>query len=151
LRLALEPDTGALRWSARITTTIARILVVRDVVFIATRSDDNLASSVLMLDLATGAQRGAIDPGFVIQAALVRGDDIFFAGRMGALAIHSDGRVLWRVVSVITKKDAWNGDTRALVGQGAKGNEMWRTPQPNLGHATTLALGEIVAQADFDS
>jgi outer membrane protein assembly factor BamB len=150
LLLVLDPETGGLLWSAKLEQTIGRVLVGAELIFLATRESANDESYVWMFDLATGAQRGGFAAGFAVEAALRKDDRVFLSGRRGCMALSSAGQILWRIASEVTRKDAWNGDERELVCQNASGRELWRTKQASWGQPSLIALGDVVAQADFE-
>lgn len=148
--VALDAETGALRWKQPVEPAVTRIVVTAGIVFVA--ADEGRVSTLLMFDLATGAPRGSIPLPFRCHGALVSGDRIYFAGSEGIFAVRSDGRAMFKVSRQVTEKSAWAGETADLVAHDPTGAEMWRLP--NMGittFATYLSVGSDVAQIDFDS
>ena len=141
----MDPSTGALRWEKWLEVRPGRILVAGGIVFLATHGDDE--NTIRFLDLATGADRGAVELGYRVNAALVVGDLLYFSGAGGMIALSSDGRVQFRVDPVMANKSLREND---LVATMANGSEMWRIRDEALGGASLLSLGEQVAQTDID-
>lgn len=149
--VAMDPATGALRWEKQLPIPPDRILVAGKNVFLS--SYTNAADSTLhFLDLATGAERGALLVGYPVTAAMAVGDLLYFSGGGGMIALTTEGVIQFRVSTVVTKKSAWDGDKHDLVATNAFGSEIWRIHDTSIGRlASLLAFGEHVAQADIDT
>jgi outer membrane protein assembly factor BamB len=148
--LALDPETGARIWSTKLESRIARVLVAGRLVFVATRSESlRDASEIVLLDLETGAQRSALEVTSTMNAAIARGDRVYFAGPLGCVALAIDGRMLWQARADVTRRGTFI-ELRDLVGYDATGHEMWRIAGVSYGLDVFLALGDIIAQPDFD-
>ncbi len=147
--VALDAETGALRWNHRVERHVTRIVVAGALVFVA--ADEEQISTLSLFDLATGALRGSMPLPFRCVGALVSGDRVYFSGGNGLLAMRSDGRVMFQIRPQIMKKSAWDGNTVDLVAHDATGGETWRLPNAPFSTRTYLSVGGDVAQIDLDS
>ena len=148
--VALDAETGALRWKQPVEPAVTRIVVTAGIVFVA--ADEGRVSTLLMFDLATGAPRGSIPLPFRCHGALVSGDRIYFAGSEGIFAVRSDGRVMFKISRQVVEKRTWVGDVADLVGHDPTGAELWRMPNMAINTlATYLSVGHDVAQIDYSA
>lgn len=143
----MDPTNGALLWERKLDVSIERLLVTDRLVVFATLV--RLSTTLLLLDIATGAEHGRVEVPFQVQAAVRHADMLFFGGRGGSMALRLDGSVAWRAGLETVKSSVWDGDQFDLVGRDASGRELWRLPQRPLG-GCALAIGDAIAQPDFD-
>lgn len=145
--LAVDPARGTLLWERKVDASIERLLLTDHLVVVATLV--GMSTTLLLLDLATGVERGRVEAPFQVQAAMRHAELIFFGGRGGSMALRLDGSVAWRAALETVNSSVWSGDQFDLVGRDASGRELWRLPQRTLGGGA-FAIGDAVAQPDFD-
>jgi outer membrane protein assembly factor BamB len=150
--LALDPARGTPIWACPVRKTIGRALVVGRTVLAATSGPSHGdPSEILVIDLPTGQERSAVEAGFEVTAALAGGGRAYFAGSRGLICLSADGAPLWRAMLEVTAASSWSGDEHALVARDPAGRELWRRDKVPHGGCTLLALGDAVAQPDFDT
>lgn len=148
--VALDPQTGALRWERDIEPSVARIAVTPNVIFLAS---NETVTTLMMLDAATGADRGSMQLDFSVAAALTTSDRVFFSSRGGLVAFTLDGELVFQIRGEVTMKSSWSGNKYDLVGQDSSKREMFRIKDlvHNASGPSFLAFGAQVAQVDFDT
>lgn len=135
--VAVDPDSGELRWQRRIPGGAGRLFLVGETLVVTGRST-NIAHC---FDVEGGEPQGELDLGFCAEAGLVREDRLFLAGRDAIACITVSGALLW---------GAWieGGD---LVCRNRAAEELWRLDAAKMSVLPTdpgLLLGELAAQPD---
>lgn len=149
--IAMEPLTGELLWERNLDQGVARLLLTDRLIVLATNGPNHgSSSSILLVDLATGADRAKVDAKFWVKAALRSGDLLVFSGSDGTMAMRMDGSIVWRAVLEVVEESAWSGNKYDLVGRDSAGRVIWRLRDRHP-YGAALAIGDAIAQPDFDT
>ncbi|MFO0566645.1 MAG: PQQ-binding-like beta-propeller repeat protein [Polyangiaceae bacterium] len=137
--LALEPKTGALRWTIALPSAASRIFRAGGRLFLV------VEKTLLVVDAESGAQVASTELPFTATVGVVHDGHLYLSGD-GFGCVDPSGQLLWSATQPVNTS-TWSFDF-TLVCRDADENERWRVDAGPMS-LTGLCIGEEVAQPNL--